>query len=105
MYGSAKEIVGAAGYKTIGLDHFVLENDELYTALQNGQLHRNFQGYCTRRTTGQVYAFGVTGISQLSSAYTQNSKDINQYIERIESGTFAISKGYTLTGTSRSLVK
>lgn len=96
MYGSAKEIVGAAGYKTIGLDHFVLENDELYAALQNGQLHRNFQGYCARRTTGQVYAFGVTGISQLSSAYTQNSKDINQYIERIESGTFAISKGYTL---------
>ena len=38
----------------------------------------------------------MTGISQLSSAYTQNSKDINQYIERIESGTFAISKGYTL---------
>ena len=96
MYGSAKEILGAAGYKTIGLDHFVLEDDELYTAMQNGQLHRNFQGYCTRRTTGQVYAFGVTGISQLSSAYTQNSKDINQYIERIESGSFAISKGYTL---------
>lgn len=96
MYGSAKEILQAASYKTIGLDHFVLESDELYTALQNGRLHRNFQGYCTRRTTGQVYAFGVTGISQLNSAYTQNDKDINQYIERIESGTFAISKGYTL---------
>lgn len=96
MYQNAKELLNAAGYQTIGMDHFVLENDELYTAMQNGRLHRNFQGYCTRRTTGQVYAFGVTGISQLSSAYTQNSKDIHQYIERIESGTFAISKGYTL---------
>ena len=96
MYGSAKEILHAAGYKTIGLDHFVLESDELYAALENGRLHRNFQGYCTRRTTGQVYAFGVTGISQLNSAYTQNDKDINRYIERIENGTFAISKGYTL---------
>lgn len=97
MFEAAKEILGDAGYKTIGLDHFVLKDDELYTARQNGQLHRNFQGYCTRRTTGQVYAFGVTGISQLSSAYTQNSKDIHQYIEQIEGGAFAIAKGYTLS--------
>lgn len=96
MYKAAQTLLGKAGYKPIGLDHFVLQDDELYTALLNGQLHRNFQGYCTRRTTGQVYAFGATGISQLSSAYTQNSKDINEYIRRIESGTFAISKGYTL---------
>lgn len=96
MYEAAQNLLGKAGYKPIGLDHFVLEDDELYTALNGGQLHRNFQGYCTRRTTGQVYAFGVTGISQLSTAYTQNSKDINEYIERINSGTFAISKGYTL---------
>ncbi|WP_075556339.1 oxygen-independent coproporphyrinogen III oxidase [Parabacteroides timonensis] len=97
MFEAAKEILGGTGYKTIGLDHFVLEDDELYTARQNGQLHRNFQGYCTRRTTGQVYAFGVTGISQLSSAYTQNSKDIHRYIEQIEGGSFAIAKGYTLS--------
>lgn len=97
MYDNARELLNAAGYQTIGMDHFVLAGDELYTALQNGRLHRNFQGYCTRRTTGQVYAFGVTGIGQLNSAYTQNSKDILQYIERIESGTFAISKGYTLS--------
>lgn len=96
MYTAAQNILGNAGYKPIGLDHFVLEDDELYTALLNGQLHRNFQGYCTRRTTGQVYAFGVTGISQLSTAYTQNSKDINEYIERTENGSFAISKGYAL---------
>lgn len=97
MFEAAKEILGGNGYKTIGLDHFVLEDDELYTARQNGQLHRNFQGYCTRRTTGQVYAFGATGISQLNSAYTQNSKDIHQYIDRIESGSFAVAKGYTLS--------
>lgn len=97
MYSVAQDILNTAGYKTIGMDHFVLENDELYAAMLNGRLHRNFQGYCTRRTTGQVYAFGATGISQLSTAYSQNSKDINQYIERIESGTFAISKGYELT--------
>ena len=96
MYKCAVNIMHSNGYKSIGLDHFVLPEDELYTALCNNQLHRNFQGYCTRRTTGQVYAFGVTGISQLSTAYAQNSKDIHQYIEMIEQGEFTISKGYSL---------
>lgn len=86
-----------ASYQTIGLDHFVRKEDELFQALQHGILHRNFQRYCTRRTTGQVYAFGVTGISQLGTAYIQNSKDIDDYIQQIESGSFAIAKGYTLS--------
>lgn len=96
MYESAKKLLNANGYLSVGLDHFVLDNDELNTALQTKTLHRNFQGYCTRRTTGQVYAFGVTGISQLATAYTQNTKDIRQYIDSINNGTFAIAKGYTL---------
>ncbi|MDR2621634.1 MAG: oxygen-independent coproporphyrinogen III oxidase [Dysgonamonadaceae bacterium] len=96
MYEQAREILNQAGYQAIGLDHFVKSSDELYTAFQNRQLHRNFQGYCTRRTTGQVYAFGVTAISQLSSAYAQNSKSIDDYIARINQG-FATVKGYSLS--------
>lgn len=97
MYDSARQTLKSAGYLPVGLDHFVRPDDELYTALQTKALHRNFQGYCTRRTTGQVYAFGVTGISQLSTAYSQNIKDIAGYIEQINSGTFAVVKGYSLT--------
>ena len=96
MYDEAVRIMHGAGYQSIGLDHFVRETDELYTALTTHKLHRNFQGYCTRRTTGQVYAFGVTGISQLNAGYTQNSKDINQYMNQIEQGRFAVAKGYAL---------
>ena len=96
MFELATEILNANGYKSIGLDHFVKEDDELYKALQDGQLHRNFQGYCTRRTTGQVYAFGVTGISQLSNAYSQNSKNIAEYIELLAGGQFPVIKGYSL---------
>ncbi|MCD8193396.1 MAG: oxygen-independent coproporphyrinogen III oxidase, partial [Tannerellaceae bacterium] len=97
MFSTATGLLQAAGYQTIGLDHFVKEDDELYTALQQGQLHRNFQGYCTRRTTGQVYAFGATGISQLADSYAQNSKEIDDYIQRIESGSLATVKGYALS--------
>lgn len=101
MYTSACDLLESAGYKRIGMDHFVKPEDELYGALLDGRLHRNFQGYCTRRTTGQVYAFGVTGISQLSEAYCQNTKNIPEYIERVNNGELPIIKGYKLSKTEQ----
>ena len=97
MYQRAAEVLHGAGYRSIGLDHFVLPDDELSIALDTKCLHRNFQGYCTQRTTGQVYAFGVTGISQLGSAYAQNGRDIPAYIDEIESGRPNVCRGYILT--------
>ena len=101
MYEEAADMLHAAGYKSIGLDHFVLPDDELYKALEVGLLYRNFQGYCTRRTTGQVYAFGATGISQLDSTYAQNTKDIQEYIDTTLNGTLTTRKGYALTPQER----
>ena len=83
-------------YVRVGMDHFVKPTDELYVALKEHQLHRNFQGYCTRRTTAQVYAFGVTGISQLQTAYSQNTKDIAEYISEIDAKKIPVKKGYSL---------
>ncbi len=97
LYETAQKLLLNADYKQIGMDHFVKENDELFHAAQSHTLHRNFQGYCTRRTTGQVYAFGVTAISQLTSAYAQNTKDIKEYVETINSGHIPVKKGYTLS--------
>ncbi len=96
IYETAKQLLTNAGYKKIGLDHFVLPEDELFEAQQKKVLHRNFQGYCTRRTTGQVYAFGITGIGQLSGAYAQNTKDLKTYIEQVNQGIFPVAKGYIL---------
>lgn len=96
MYNTAAEILISSGYKAIGMDHFVLPDDELYVALASKQLHRNFQGYCTRATTGQVYAVGVSAISQLEQAYLQNAKSIDAYIVALESDMAATVKGYQL---------
>ncbi len=94
MFKAGYEILTANGYTPIGLDHFAKNDDELSIALMNRKLHRNFQGYCTRETTGQVYAFGATGISQLESAYAQNEKDPYKYTDIIMNDTFATHKGY-----------
>lgn len=96
MYEVAYDILCNNGYTAIGLDHYAKNNDDLKTALDNGNLHRNFQGYCTTKTTGQVYAFGVSAISQFESSYIQNTKDIKEYISAINSNSLACIKGYTL---------
>jgi oxygen-independent coproporphyrinogen-3 oxidase len=86
----------ANGYEVIGMDHFAKKDDELAIAKVNKQLHRNFQGYNTLKTTGQVYAFGASGISQLNGAFAQNIKAYDKYIQAIESDRFAVDRGYIL---------
>lgn len=90
-----------AGYYAIGIDHFTLPDDDLTKAYTNKQLHRNFQGYCTLETTGQVYAFGSSSISQLWGAYAQNHKDINRYMESVEECGTAIDRGYKLSNNEQ----
>lgn len=98
MFEYAQQILTQESeYRQLGLDHFVLPDDELFRAKQQKLLKRNFQGYCTARTTGQVYAFGVTGISQLATAYVQNIKNIKEYIDCISQGNLPTSKGYVLS--------
>lgn len=97
MFLAALDLLEESGYTTIGMDHYALATDELSDALNKQQLHRNFQGYCTRRTTGQVYAFGTSSISQLGSAYAQNDKDIAGYINKINRNGFATTKGQQLS--------
>ncbi|MDD3195699.1 MAG: oxygen-independent coproporphyrinogen III oxidase [Paludibacter sp.] len=97
LFMSSRRLLLDAGYVPIGLDHYVLPTDELNLALANQQLHRNFQGYCTRRTTGQVYAFGVSSISQLETGYFQNVKDISAYMESIGNGQLPVEKGMRVT--------
>lgn len=96
MFEEASKMLQSAGYVPIGMDHFVLPGDDLNVALQHHTLHRNFQGYCPRRITAQVYAFGVSGISQLDAAYAQNTKDISAYMAQVNAGQMPIQRGYAL---------
>ena len=96
MYQNAYDKFTEAGYVAIGMDHFAKPHDEFAIALENKNLHRNFQGYCTRATTGQVYGFGASSISQLHSAYSQNEKNAAKYIKRIEKNGLAVIRGYQM---------
>lgn len=80
-----------AGYKMIGLDHFVLAEDELYTAQRRHKLQRNFQGYSVRKA-GDLIGLGVSAISQGDRFIHQNSKHIKDYYQHLDDQNLAIEK-------------
>jgi len=100
LINSGKEIE-LSGYTAIGFDHYALPEDDLTHALKNRQLHRNFQGYCTRETTGDVYAIGATAISQWPNGYFQSIKTTSDYIHQIHEGQWACWRGYILNDNEK----
>ena len=85
-----------AGYEYIGMDHFAKPTDELAIAQKTGTLYRNFQGYSTKSGC-DVYAFGVSAISQYQNIYAQNLKNIREYYARLDVGDAATGVGYRMT--------
>lgn len=97
MYDRAVKMMTSAGYIQVGLDHFVLPDDPLAIAQQQHTLHRNFQGYCPLELSGQVYALGITGISQLHHSYAQNTKELASYYQALDQGQLPTKIGYQLS--------
>lgn len=85
----------SAGYIFIGMDHFAKPEDELAIALREKKLYRNFQGYSTHAGT-DLYAMGITAISQIRDTYSQNYKTEKEYYNEIDKEKFPIAKGYKL---------
>jgi oxygen-independent coproporphyrinogen III oxidase len=50
LYELGKKLFDENGYVEIGMDHFALKSDDMYAAMQNKTLHRNFMGYTTNNT-------------------------------------------------------
>ncbi len=100
MLALAVDRLTAAGYRYIGMDHFVLPDDELSRALDDGTLHRNFQGYTTRAGADMI-GIGVTSISDLGDAYVQNVKTEHEYSARLTAGKLPTERGVTLTAADQ----
>ncbi len=83
-------------YKMIGMDHFAKPSDELFKALENGTLHRNFQGYTTKGGADLI-GVGLTSIGEGQSHYAQNYKDMPSYEAAIDSGILPFEKGVKLS--------
>jgi len=83
------------GYKMIGMDHFAKPDDELFKAIDKGELHRNFQGYTTRGGVDLI-GVGVTSIGEGRDHYAQNYKDLPEYEAAIDAGKLPFWRGVLL---------
>jgi oxygen-independent coproporphyrinogen III oxidase len=83
-------------YVYIGMDHFAKPGDELAVAQKKKQLQRNFQGYSTRAGS-DIYAFGMSSISQIPDAYWQNEKELPKWQAAVDAGRVPLHRAYFVT--------
>ncbi|EAL8714619.1 oxygen-independent coproporphyrinogen III oxidase [Campylobacter upsaliensis] len=95
-----EQFLGQNHYKMIGMDHFAKEDDELFKALNDNTLHRNFQGYTTKGGVDLV-GVGLTSIGEGQNYYAQNYKDLKSYEEAIERGVLPFERGVLLSDDDR----
>ena len=100
QFAAIADRLAEAGYRRIGLDHFARPTDRLARCLDDGTLHRNFQGY-TGDQCSTLLGFGASAIGTLPQAYVQNSVQIGDYRRRISAGTLAVERGRRLSADDR----
>ena len=84
------------GYKMVGMDHFAKPEDELFKAIEKGELHRNFQGYTTKGGADLI-GIGLTSIGNGVDYYAQNFKELEPWENAINNGDLPVFKGYRLS--------
>jgi len=89
-----------AGYLHIGMDHYVLPQDDLAIAQQEGRLQRNFQGY-SLHLADDVLGLGASAISQMGDYYLQNERELPAYYARIDSGELPLARGCAASGEDK----
>ena len=96
QYQMGKQMLLDAGYAEIGMDHFALATDSLYSAQKNGNLHRNFMGY-TESKTQLMVGLGASAISDSWFGFAQNDKNIEAYMDLVGQNILPVSRGHILT--------
>ncbi|MEN7529766.1 oxygen-independent coproporphyrinogen III oxidase [Cupriavidus sp. DL-D2] len=90
---STIELLTAAGYVYIGMDHFALPGDDLAVAQREGRLQRNFQGYATHAGYDQL-GLGVSAIGAVAGHYVQNARTTDDYYAALDAGRLPIVRGF-----------
>ena len=96
LYEEGKKQLAQNGYHEIGMDHFALENDSMYTSFKEGKLHRNFMGYTASKTQLMI-GLGVSSISDSWYSFAQNEKTIEDYYTHLADNQLPIFRGHVLT--------
>ncbi len=96
LYEIGKQLFSEMGYVEIGMDHFALKTDTLYTATKEKTLHRNFMGYTANKTQLMI-GLGMSSISDSWYGFSQNVKTVKEYQKIVNEGELPIFRGHLLS--------
>ncbi|MDH7461526.1 oxygen-independent coproporphyrinogen III oxidase [Chitinophagaceae bacterium 26-R-25] len=95
LYNLGKKLFLENGYVEIGMDHFALKSDSLYSSAVGKKLHRNFMGYTSSKTQLMI-GLGVSAISDSWYAFAQNVKTLEQYYDALAKDELPVFRGHLL---------
>ncbi len=96
----ADQVIGAAGYEAIGIDHFARPDDSLAISARAARLKRNFQGYTTDDAPALI-GLGASSIAALPQGYVQNHPGVPAWRDAIRAGRLPVARGVALTAEDR----
>lgn len=96
----AGDMLVAAGYVVIGIDHFAKPVDSLAVACSKGDLKRNFQGYTDDCATALI-GLGASSIGKLPQGYVQNMPATGEYQRMAETDGLCVVRGIELSDDDR----
>lgn len=88
---AADDVLVAAGYRRIGLDHYALPGDALATAAAAGRLRRNFQGY-TDDPAPVLVPIGPSSIGRFAEGFVQNAASTDVWRREVEGGRLPLAR-------------
>jgi oxygen-independent coproporphyrinogen-3 oxidase len=97
----AGDMLVAAGYVAIGIDHFAKPVDSLAVACSKGDLKRNFQGYTDDCATALI-GLGASSIGKLPQGYVQNMPATGEYQRMAETDGLCVVRGIELSDDDRA---
>lgn len=100
MSRAANDLLVAAGYEAVGLDHFALPHDDLAAAARAGRLRRNFQGYVTDACEVLI-GLGASSISRTPDLYVQNVAVERDWRAAVGAGLSPVVRGIRLSQRDR----
>lgn len=83
MLQGCVERLTAAGYRYIGMNQFVLPDDELAMIQEDGNLQYNLLGYAGQNQCDLI-GLGVSAISRIGNLYSQNHSDLTSYQQSLD---------------------
>lgn len=93
MHIDAVNMLMAAGYETIGIDHYAKPDNDLSVAKAQGTLFRNAIGYTPGLST-DIIAVGPSSMSTIGKYYFQNFYTMPEYYKSVAGGSLPLVRGF-----------